>query len=71
MTVDRTVRLVVGLVVALSVLLMWIHSPAWGWVAVIAALSLAQSAFSGTCPLSFLLRKLGMRENRCAKHVEQ
>jgi hypothetical protein len=67
MTVDRTVRLAVGLVITLSVLLMQVHSPAWGWVAVIAALSLAQSAFTGTCPLSFLLRKFGMRESSCAE----
>ena len=67
MTIDKTVRLVAGLVVALSVLLMQLHSPAWGWVAIAVGLSLAQSAFTGTCPLSFALRRLGMRESNCAE----
>ena len=67
MNVDKTVRLVVGLVVTLSVLLMRLHDPAWGWVAGIAGLSLAQSAFTNTCPLSFALRRLGMRDSSCAK----
>ena len=67
MTIDKTVRLVVGLVVVLSVALMQVHNPAWGWVAIVAGLSLAQSAFTGTCPLSFMLRRLGMRESSCAE----
>lgn len=66
MTVDKVVRLVVGLAVAISVLLMHYHSPAWGWVAGIMGLSLAQSAFTNTCPLSFTLRRLGFSDSNCA-----
>ncbi|MDT3707783.1 MAG: DUF2892 domain-containing protein [Thiobacillus sp.] len=67
MTVDKIIRLVVGLGVAISVLLMHYHNPAWGWVAGIMGLSLAQSAFTNTCPLSFTLRKLGVSDSNCAK----
>lgn len=62
MTVDRIVRVVVGLVVTISVLLMQYSNPAWGWVAGIAGLSLTQSGFTNVCPLSFTLRKLGFKE---------
>jgi len=65
MTVDKIVRVVVGLVVTISVLLMHYLNPAWGWVAGIVGLSLAQSGFTNVCPLSFTLRKLGFKEGGC------
>lgn len=62
MSVDRIVHVVVGLAVVLSVLLMHYASPAWGWVTGLLGLSLAQSGFTGTCPLSFALRRLGFKD---------
>lgn len=66
MTVDKVVRVVVGLAVVISVLLMHFQSQAWGWIAGIMGLSLAQSAFTNTCPLTFTLRKLGLKDSSCA-----
>ncbi|OZA28849.1 MAG: rhodanese [Hydrogenophilales bacterium 17-64-11] len=63
MSVDQIVHVVVGLAVFISVLLMHFSSPAWGWVAGFLGLSLAQSGFTGICPLSFALRKLGFKEH--------
>lgn len=65
MTVDKVVRVVVGLAVTISVLLMHFQSQTWGWVAGIMGLSLAQSGFTNTCPLTFTLRKLGLKESNC------
>ena len=63
MSVDRIVHVVVGLAVVISVLLMHFFSPAWAWVAGALGLSLAQSGFTGTCPLSFTLRRLGFKDH--------
>lgn len=63
MSVDRIVHVVVGLAVVVSVLLTHYASPAWGWVAGLLGLSLAQSGFTGTCPLSFILRRLGFKDH--------
>ncbi|HUX62305.1 DUF2892 domain-containing protein [Sulfuricella sp.] len=67
MSVDQIVHIVVGLVVLSSVVLMHFSNPAWGWVAGIAGLSLAQSGFTGSCPLSFTLRKLGFKDDSNSK----
>ncbi|HMM47328.1 MAG TPA: DUF2892 domain-containing protein [Thiobacillaceae bacterium] len=62
MTIDQIVHVVVGLAVVVSVLLMHYASPAWGWVAGLLGLSLAQSGFTGACPLSFVLRRAGFKD---------
>ena len=65
MGVDQIVHVVVGLAVTISVLLIHSSNPAWGWVAGIAGLSLAQSGFTKACPLSLMLRKLGFKDGSC------
>lgn len=67
MSIDRIVHVVVGLAVVFSVLLMHFSSPAWAWVAGFLGLSLAQSGFTGTCPLSFTLRKLGFKDHDASR----
>lgn len=64
MLIDQIVHVVVGLAVVVGVLLMHFSSPAWGWVVGFLGLSLAQSGFTGICPLSFTLRKLGFKSMR-------
>lgn len=70
MLIDQIVHIVVGLAVVVSVLLMHFSSPAWGWVAGFLGLSLAQSGFTGICPLSFTLRKLGFKNMRDATNTD-
>jgi len=61
MTVDRTLRIIAGLFVVLSVLLgMYVH-PAFLWFTVFVGANLFQSGFSNWCPMMTILRKAGLR----------
>jgi hypothetical protein len=62
MTIDRYVRLVAGLFVALSVLLGVYVSPYFFWFTAFVGLNLLQSAFTNWCPLISVLRAAGVRE---------
>jgi hypothetical protein len=64
MTIDSMIHLIGGLFVAISVLLgMFVH-PYFLWFAIFVGLNLAQSAFTGWCPMIGLLRKLHVPEQR-------
>jgi Inner membrane protein YgaP-like, transmembrane domain len=64
MTVERLLRLVAGVFVALSVLLgMFVH-PYFLWFTVFVGLNLVQSAFTNWCPMMSLLRAAGVRDAR-------
>lgn len=65
MTVDRTVHLMTGLMVLLSVVLAQYSNPAWLWLTAFIGISLAQSGVTGFCPLAFMLKKAGVREGSC------
>lgn len=67
MTVDSMIRLIGGSFVAASVLLgMYVH-PYFLWFTLFVGLNLAQSAFTGWCPMMSLLRRLGVPETRAAE----
>jgi hypothetical protein len=60
-TVDRILRLIAGLFVALSVLLgLYVH-PAFLWFTLFVGLNLFQSAFTNWCPMMTFLRKAGVQ----------
>ncbi|ODS51875.1 MAG: rhodanese [Acidobacteria bacterium SCN 69-37] len=62
MTIDRTLRLIAGLFVLVTVALgMFVH-PAWLWATAFVGLNLFQSAFTNWCPMMAVLRKAGLRE---------
>ncbi len=62
MTIERTLRLVAGFFVLLSLALArWVHLN-WLLFTAFVGLNLFQSAFTNWCPLITILRKLGMRE---------
>ena len=62
MTIDSLVHLIGGSFVAASVLLgMYVH-PYFLWFTLFVGLNLAQSAFTGWCPMMSLLRRLGVPE---------
>jgi hypothetical protein len=65
MTVDRTVHLVAGLMVLLSIILAHFLNPAWIWLTVFVGANLAQSGVTGFCPLASMLRKAGLKEGSC------
>jgi hypothetical protein len=65
MTVDRTVHVMTGLMVMLSLALAHYFNPDWLWLTAFIGFSLAQSGVTGFCPLAFMLKKAGVREGSC------
>jgi Protein of unknown function (DUF2892) len=61
MSIDRIVLAVAGTMVLLSLLLGYFVSPYWYWFTAFVGANLLQSAFTGTCPLVLILRKVGVR----------
>ena len=61
MTVERTLRLIAGALVAISVALGYWVSPYWFLLTAFVGLNLFQSGFSNWCPMMTLLRKAGLK----------
>ena len=59
MKIDSFIRILAGSMVLLSVALARFHSPWWLLLTCFVGLNLIQSAFTGFCPPSLVLRKLG------------
>jgi hypothetical protein len=59
MTIESLIRILAGSFVLLGVALAHLVNPWWLLLPVFAALNLIQSAFTGFCPPSILLTKLG------------
>jgi hypothetical protein len=56
-----------GFMVLLSVVLTAFVHPNWVWLTVFVGANLLQSAFTGFCPASMIMGKLGLRtERQCA-----
>jgi hypothetical protein len=60
MTVERTILLVLGLIVLGSVLLAVTVSPAWLWLTGVMGAHLIQASFTGVCPVVMALKRLGL-----------
>lgn len=60
MTVERTLRLIAGLFVLVSLALGYYVSPYWYLFTAFVGLNLLQSGFSNWCPMMTILRKLGV-----------
>ncbi len=66
MTVDRTVHLMAGLMVLLSIALAYFTGNlGWLWLTAFVGANLAQSGVTGFCPLAFMLKKAGVKEGNC------
>jgi hypothetical protein len=61
MTVERSLRMIAGGLVAASVLLGIYVSPHFLWFTLFVGLNLFQSAFTQWCPMMTILRKAGVR----------
>ena len=59
MKIDNLIRVLAGSMVLLSVALVCFVSPWWLLLTCFVGLNLIQSAFTGFCPPSIVLRKLG------------
>lgn len=62
MTLERTILLVVGVVVLGSLLLGIYHSQNWFWVTGLMGAHLIQASFTGMCPVVRILKKMGFTE---------
>lgn len=60
MPINRIVFISTGGAILASLVLAQIHSPNWLWLTAFAAVSLLQSAFTGFCPLTTALKRLGV-----------
>jgi hypothetical protein len=60
MSLERTILLVVGVIVLGSVLLGVYHSSNWFWVTGIMGAHLIQASFTGMCPVVAILKKMGL-----------
>ena len=60
MTVERTLRLIAGLFVLISLALGHYVNPYWYLFTAFVGLNLLQSGFSNWCPMMAILRKLGV-----------
>ncbi len=60
MTIERTILLVVGVVVLASVLLGVTHSPNWLWLTGLMGAHLVQASFTGLCPVVMALKRMGL-----------
>lgn len=61
MTINAGLRLIAGFFVILSVTLGYFINPAWFLFTAFVGANLMQSAFTGWCPMVWLLGKLGLR----------
>ena len=61
MSIERAMRAFIGGMVILSVLLILLHSRHWIWFTLFIGLNALQSAFTGFCPPSWVMKKLGMK----------
>ena len=62
MTLNEWLRAIAGTFVLLSVALGWLVHPAFFLFTAFVGANLLQSAFTKTCPMIPILRKLGARE---------
>ena len=65
MNIDRAVLAFAGIMILVSVALVWFFSPYWLLLTAFVGLNLLQAAFTGFCPAAMIFRKFGVREG-CA-----
>jgi hypothetical protein len=62
MTIERSLRMIAGGLVTVSILLGIYVNPLFLWFTLFVGLNLFQSAFTQWCPMMTILRKAGVRE---------
>ena len=67
MTIERSLRLIAGFFILLSLALGWLVSPWFYAFTDFVGLNLLQSAFTDWCPMMSILRKLGVPDAPAAR----
>jgi hypothetical protein len=62
-TVERTLRLMAGVVILLSLGLAQYLCVKWLWLTALVGVNLLQSAFTNWCPAMSVFRAMGMKES--------
>jgi hypothetical protein len=62
MTMERYIRAIAGSFILISLIMARVHSPYWLFFTAFVGLNLFQSAFTGFCPLTNILRKFGVQD---------
>ena len=62
MKIENGVRIFAGIMILISVLLVWLVSKWWLLFTAFIGMNLIQSAFTGFCPPAMLMKKLGLEE---------
>lgn len=62
MKLNDALRLIAGLMLAISLVLSHYVDPRWVWFSVFISLNLMQSAFTKWCPMITILKKLGFKD---------
>ncbi len=61
MTIDQIIMAFAGAMILASLGLAHLFGPGWLLLAAFVGLNLFQAAFTGFCPLAFLLKKFGVK----------
>jgi hypothetical protein len=61
MSIDRIVFAFAGVMILLSLALSYLFTPWWLLLAAFVGLNMLQAAFTGLCPLAWILKKLGVK----------
>ena len=67
MNVERSLRLIAGFFILLSLALGWLVSPWFYLFTAFVGFNLLQSAFTNWCPMMTILRKAGVRDVPAAR----
>jgi len=67
MSIERVVVAISAIAILLSLVLAYFVSQYWLAFAAIVALNLSQSAFTGYCPVGYVLKKVGMTPGNALK----
>lgn len=69
MTVERSLRLLAGTVILISLGLAYYFSHYWLWLTTFVGLNLLQSGFTNWCPAMAIFRAMGLKDPGCAKTI--
>lgn len=64
MTIDRVILAFAGGMILISLLLSQLHHANWLWFTAFVGANLLQSAFTGFCPMAYILKPLGVKPGR-------
>jgi hypothetical protein len=66
MNLDRAVMAFAGVMILISVALVYFVSPKWLLFTAFIGLNMLQASFTGFCPAAMIFKKLGVRGGGCA-----